>query len=334
MIDNANFQKAVEPINKSNNILVTTHTRPDGDACGSVAAMCDALAGLGKKVKALLLSEVPEWYEFLFSEKPAILGQDVTSQQLDDGQFGNFDLIMIVDTNSLSQLPKFEDYLKRQTGTPVLVIDHHATSDGLGDIELVDTEAAATGMIIFELLKSADWEVTEKMAEVLFVAVATDTGWFRFGNTDSRVYRTAGELVESGADCAKIYHKLYENFSPQRFKLMSAMLNTLELHFGGRYATQQLLRKDFERTGAAYKDTENLVDECRRIGSIEAAALFVELKDGRVRCSLRSMGKVDVRTIAQKFGGGGHPAAAGTYLSGPVTNAMELIKTEIGKQLK
>ena len=333
MINNTDFQKAVELIENSNNILLTTHTRPDGDACGSVAAMCDVLTTLGKKVKLLFLSPLPEWYGFLFAEKIPVLGEDVTLQQLKQGQFARPDLIIIVDTNSNNQLPKFAEFLK-QNDKPVLVIDHHITSDGLGDIELVDTAAAATGLIVFDLLKYADWPISEKTAEALFVAVSTDTGWFQFGNTDGRVHRASAELIDAGVNPTAIYHDLYQNFSFARFKLMTAMLNTLELHFSGRFATQHILQLDFERAGAAYGDTENLIDECRQISTVEAAALFVELPDGRIKCSLRSRERIDVRKIAAKFGGGGHTMAAGVHLPGPVENAKQLILNEMEEQFK
>ena len=327
------FQKAAELISKSDNILLTTHTRPDGDACGSVVAMYDALIALGKKAKPLFLSPVPEWYEFLFTEKVPILGEDVTLEQLKQGQFAEFDLIIIIDTNSNNQLPEFAQFLK-QNDKPVLTIDHHVTTDGLGDVELVDNTAAATGLIVFDFLKYAKWQITEKIAEALFVAVATDTGWFHFANTDSRVHRSCAELIDTGANPTEIYHDLYQDFSFVRFKLMTAMLNTLELHLDGRFATQYLTLQDFKQTGAAYKDTESLIDECQRIGTVQVAALFVELKDGRIKCSLRSRGSVNVREIAQKFGGGGHTMASGVHLLGPVDNAKQLIKTEVEKQFQ
>ncbi len=332
MVSNDDFQKAVELIDKSSNVLITSHARPDGDACGCLVAMRDALVTLGKKVKLLMLSEVPEWYEFLFDERVPVLGEDIQLEGLMQGRFGQFDLITIIDTNSYSQLPKFDEYLK-QADKPVLVIDHHVTADGLGDVELVDSGAAATALIVYDLLKYANWPVTEKMAEAIFVAVATDTGWFQFGNTDSRVYRDCAELIDAGAKPTKIYDNLYQNFSHSRFKLMAAMLSTLELHFDGRYAVQHVRLEDFEQTGAAFKDTENLIDECRRIGTIEVAALFVELKDGQVKCSLRSRGLVDVRKIAQKFGGGGHKMAAGIHLPGPVEEAKRLIFEEVAARL-
>lgn len=332
MIKNDDFQKPAELINKLNDILITTHTRPDGDACGCVAAMCEALGSLGKNVTPLLLSPVPQWYEFLFTEKPAVLDEDIKLDELMAGRFGQFDLILIVDTNSRSQLPKFNDYLK-QNSAPVLVLDHHETSDNLGDVELIDRDAAATGMIVLDLLKYAGWPVTGKIAESLFVAVATDTGWFRFSNTDSRVFRTCAELIEAGVKPMKIYDRLYLTFSYPRFRLMAGMLGGLELHLDGRFALMQITRQDFERTGAAYSDTENLINESHRIDSVKVSALFIELKDGRIRCSMRSRGSLDVSKIAVKFGGGGHTMAAGTFLPGPLENAKKLIMTEVSERI-
>ena len=327
------FQKALDLINKSTNVLITTHTRPDGDACGSIVAINDALVALGKKAAPLLLSPLPDWYSFLFSQAPAVFNRDVTLDQLKQGTFDSHDLIILIDVNSEAQLPGFCEYLK-QNHKPVLVIDHHVTSDGLGDVELVDSSAAAAGLIVYELFKFARWEITEQIARALFVAIATDTGWFRFTNTDSRLCRAAAELIDSGSKPSRIYHQLYQNYSHTRFKLMTEMLTTLQLHLDDRYAEQYLTAEHFRKTSATHTDTENLIDECQRISSVEVASLFVELDDGRIKCSLRSRGSVDVREIAQKFAGGGHTMAAGLHLPGPLESAKQTIKNEIQKQLK
>lgn len=332
MTGNNDFKEAVELIGKSDSILITTHIKPDGDACGCVAVLCDALRGMGKTVQPLFLSALPQWYGFLLSEKVPVLGEDISLDELAKGRIGEFDLIIIVDADSYSQLGDFEQYLK-QNEKPVLVIDHHVTSDGVGDVQILDSTAAATGLIVLELFDHAGWPVTERMAEALFTAIATDTGWFQFNNTDSRVYAAAARLTDAGAKPTQIYEKLYHSFSHARFKLMAAMLGTLELHFDGRFATQHISQQDFEQTGTTSADTENLINECHRIGKIEASALFVELKDGRIRCSLRSKGGGDMSKIAEKFGGGGHKPAAGTFLPGPLENARQLILDEMSKQL-
>lgn len=338
------YRRAVELIDGSNHILVTTHLRPDGDACGCVAAMTHVLKGRGKTVRPLFVSPMPDWYGFLFEEKVPVLGEDVQVEDLACGRFGPVDLVVILDTNSNSQLPGFEDYLK-QTSVPVLVVDHHVTSDGLGRVEIVDFTAAAAGLVLLEFLKQVGWRIGSEAAEALFVAIATDTGWFHLRNTDSRVFHACAELIDLGVDTNGLYRRLFQTFSPARFKLMATLLDRVELHLDGRYASQYLVREDFERTGAAYRDTENMVNECQRIGSVMVAALFVELRDGRIRCSLRSRPDmqhcrdagdeqaVDVSEIAAKFGGGGHRMAAGTYLPAPMEHAMQLIRDEVAKRL-
>jgi phosphoesterase RecJ-like protein len=378
MINDADFQKAVELIGKSNKVLITTHTRPDGDGCGCIAAISETLTTLGKNVKILLLSEAPAQYEFLFKQKPEIFSKKTTPPLLQG--FG-VDLIVIVDTDTYNQLPEFVSRLSSLVPRPwSLVIDHHVTSDNIGDCHLIDNSAAATAMIVFDLFKYAAWPITKKIAEALFVAVATDTGWFQFDNTDSRTLKVCAELIDAAVIPSKMYRQLYQNFSPQQFRLMVAMLNTLELYrlVNGKWklvttnyklpitkhqlpilAMQHLTQEDFKQTGANYSDTENLIDQCRRIKGVEAAALFVEQANGQVKVSLRSWEKcshrltqintenkryksvksvakisIDVCKIAAKFGGGGHKLAAGAHLPGPIENAKKLVFNAVAEQFK
>jgi phosphoesterase RecJ-like protein len=338
MADKMDFQKAVELIGKSNKVLITTHTRPDGDGCGCIAAISETLTTLGKNVKILLLSELPAWYEFLFKQKPEIFSKKTNPLSSVEDRKG-VDLIVIVDTDTYNQLPELDKYLK-QSDKPILVIDHHITSPHSflrsksgGDVRLIDNSAAATALIVFDLLKYAGFPVTKKIAEAFFVAVSTDTGWFQFDNTDSRTLKVCAELIDAGVNPSKMYRQLYQNFSPQQFRLMVAMLNTLELHLGGRFAMQHLTQQDFKQTGAKYSDTENLIDQCRRIGGVEAAALFVEQADGHVKVALRSMGAVDVSKIAAKFGGGGHKMAAGVNLEVALEQVKKLILDEVSLQI-
>ncbi len=317
------FNKAIELINAANSVLITTHARPDGDACGSVAALAEGLMTVGKKVQSLMLTEIPQWYEFLFEKKPSILGQD---------SIEDFDLIIIADTNSYNQLDAFASQIK-DCNKPILVFDHHVTGDNLGAVELVDTTAAAAGLIVYDFIKFAKWGITPTIARALFVAIATDTGWFKFDNTDSRVHLACAELVAVGVDTASIYHDLHQNFSIARFKLLSAMLDNLQIYFDGKYACQYITQDDFKTTGATGKDTENLIDECQKIATVEVAALFVELADGRVKCSLRSRGQLDVRQIAEQFQGGGHSKASGLHLDGPLEEAMKTIYHIVEQQM-
>ena len=332
MVNTDDLKKAIDLINSATNILITSHTRPDGDACGSIRAMCDTLEHLGKKAQPILLSPLASWYEFLFEAEVPVLGNDIPVEKLKQGKFDDCNLVIIIDTNSYIQLPQFDDWLKNAV-KKVLVIDHHITGDALGDIEVIDTTAAATGEIIYDLLKYAGWPITKQIAEALFVAVSTDTGWFKFTNADSRLFRSAADLIDAGARPPEIYQKLYQNLTLPRLKLMVRMLDSLELHFDGRVATQYLMRKDFDETGATGRDTENLIDECQRLASVRVAALFVELKDADFRCSLRSRSPVDVRRIAQRYGGGGHKMASGVNLPGPLETAKKMVLEAVSEQL-
>lgn len=332
MTNNDIYQKSVNLIETATNVLITTHIRPDGDACGCVRALQETLVSLDKNAQSLFMSPLASWYQSLFNVPATILGNDITVEQLSD-YYKDVDLIIIVDTDSNVQLPGFSDWLA-DCGKKVLVIDHHITGDDLGTVKLVDTTAAAAGEIVFDLLKFAGWPITERIAESIFIALSTDTGWFKFGNTDSRIFNTAAELIDAGAKPNKIYALLYQSFSPARIHLMTRMLEHLQLHADERIATQYILRKDFDETGATGADTENLIDECQRIQTVQAAALLVELADGRFRCSLRSKGPVDVRKVAQKYGGGGHTLASGVNLDGPLENAIQTVVSDISSQLK
>ena len=335
MASSEDYKMAAQVLENAQRVLITTHLKPDGDACGCMRAVAEFLAGRGKAVFPLVLSPLASWYAELFDGPVPVLGNDVKAEEL-PRIYGDCDLMVIVDTNSYTQLPGLEDFIKaaHQAGRPrIVVIDHHVTSDGLGDVELIDSQAAAAGEIVFDLFKAAGWAITPRIAESIFIALSTDTGWFKYGNADSRIFHTAAELIGLGVHPNDIYRRLYQSFSPARLALMTRMLEHLALHENGRIASQYILRKDFDETGASGPDTENLIDECQRIQTVEAAVLLVELADGRFRCSLRSKGAVDVRAIAQAYGGGGHTLAAGVTLAGPLELAMDRLVGDISKQL-
>jgi len=331
MTNTKDYKPVWRLLDQAQKVLLTTHRNPDGDACGCLASMHRILTDMGKDAKILLLTEIPQWYNFLFDENPPVLNQDLTQPELLANKLIEPDLIMIFDTNSRSQLPGFCDYLQ-QNQKPVVVIDHHRTSDHLGDIELVDPDAAAAALILFDLIKFNRLQITPQIARALFVAIATDTGWLRFNNADSRAFYACAELVDLGADPAPLYRRLYENFSTTRFNLMVRMLNSLRLHLQGRLAVVSLLQEDFRQTGATDEDTENLINECQRLSSVQVAAFFVELPDGNVKCSLRSSGSVDVGNLAQSLGGGGHRMASGVHLGGPMEKAEQLIFENLEEQ--
>ena len=329
MATESDFKKAIELLERSSNVLITCHTRPDGDACGCVRAMQLTIEQLGKTAEPMFLSSVPAWYKFLFDSEPAVLNEDIAIADL-DGR--SYDLVVVVDTNSYVQLPEFDEWLK-QSHLPVLVIDHHVTGDGLGSIEVIDTTAGAAGLIVYDLFKYAGWQVTADIADNLFTAISTDTGWFKFRNADSRAHRTAADLIDAGARPTFIHEEIYQNYSQARMDLLVRMLNSLTLELGGQVAFQHITQEDFAQTGAAMSDTEDLIDQCQKIASVTVAVLFTELQDGRFKLSLRSKDSVDVRAIAQKYDGGGHTMAAGCRMEESLDTAKQMILDDIKEQL-
>jgi phosphoesterase RecJ-like protein len=198
----------------------------------------------------------------------------------------------------------------------IAVVDHHATADDVGALQWLDTTAAAAGVMVVELIDAVDWAIDARAAEALLVAMTSDTGWFRFANTDGRCLRAAGRLFDAGVRADVLYRRLYQSDRPERLRLMARVLAGLELHCGGRLAVMALRRRDLAETGARPDETENLVNEALRIGSVESAVILIESPENdEVRVSLRSRNAVDVAAVARCFGGGGHARAAGLRVS-------------------
>jgi len=288
---------------RADSLLVVTHARPDGDGLGSMAALAATARAVGKRVHMLVPDVRPTKYSFLFPEPP----------QEDPAQLpalaDKCDVVVIVDTCAFAQLDGLAEALQARR-EKVVVIDHHASADDVGDLIWQDTSAAATGVMLTELIETLGWPIDLTVAEALMTAISTDTGWFRFGNTDARTLRASADLIEAGLRPDKLYHKLYQTGRTERLELKRTMLKSLELHCQGRLAAMTIREADFQATGARPNETENLVNEALELETVETAILLVE-NATCVRVSLRSRDAVDVSAVARQFGGGGHRRAAG-----------------------
>jgi len=280
------------------------------------------------QVQLLLLSSVSNSYQFLLPDDTWFLGCQITREQIDAGALDDFDLIMVVDTSAMRQLEGIAKYLLRQSQTAdssqkLIIIDHHLSGDLTGDCSLTNTSACAAGEIVYNLFQQAGWPLDENSAAALFVAVGTDTGWFRFENTSSRTFQIAGELIRCGAQPDQLYQQVYQNDPPEKLKLLALTLQTLQLYARDRLAVIEITKDMLSNCGAKHTHIENIVNEPHQIGSVIAVLLFVEQEDGTTRVSLRSKSLVDVNEIARQFGGGGHARAAGVTLSDPIPQARE-----------
>lgn len=313
MIASTEFANVTTWLDGCKRPLLLTHRRPDGDALGSVAALSAMLRErFAAQPVATLFEPFPSRYAMVQPLADWRLWSDFVSEAK------NCDAVVVLDTCSNSQLEPVAEFLVRAPRT--LVIDHHATRDAIGtrpgDLRLIDETAAANALILAEWAFHERLAITSETAVALFVGIATDCGWFRFSNSDSRTLHIASELAHRGVKLDELYAALYQQEPFAKMKLVGLLLGSLELHANGRLATMFLRPSDFAKAGADRSMTEDLVNEAGRIGSVECTLLFSDEGTGEIRVNLRSRKSVDVAAIAKSHGGGGHARAAGCRLRG------------------
>jgi len=307
-------------------LLAVSHARPDGDGLGTMLALALSARAAGRRADMLLPDVLPPRYAFLFGDEPPAPAGPF--EALADAA----ETVVVLDACAFAQLDGLADHLRRRRDKTV-VIDHHATVEDVGAVQWIDTSAAATGVLVAELLERLGWPLPQRAAEALFIAITSDTGWFRFANTDPRCLRVAARLLEAPLRPDVLYMRMYQSDRPERLRLLGRLLDSLELHCGGRLAVMALRRGDFAATGALPSETENLVNEALRIGQVDSAVLLVEGADGQVRVSLRSRDAVDVAAVARLFGGGGHVRAAGLRLDEDIDRLKDRLIAAFAKVL-
>ena len=308
-------------------VLLTTHANPDGDALGTTAAMAVGLERKGVEAECLLLTPQPNKYEFVYGD--ANVKWHVISEAASIGALlAKFDALLVCDTGTWSQLPGLREAVSKFAGKR-LVLDHHVTQEDWADLKLVDTQAGAAAEIAMELLKRWGVAIDQRLAQPLYVAMATDTGWFAYSNTSARTMRLAAECLEAGVEPNALYQRLYQSERSRRLMLHAAGYNSLELLADEQLAVMQVTKADFGRTGTKTPATEDLVNWPMAIGAVELSIFLAEnpdSADGRpTKLSFRSKGRVDVAKLAEQFGGGGHPRAAGARIDAPLMEARRRV---------
>jgi phosphoesterase RecJ-like protein len=279
--------------------------------------MAGVLEAIGKTVRIVNGQATPPNLAFIDPAKRiGVIGQTVQPADLAD-----IEVIMILDTSAWAQIGPMSDFIRSFTGKK-LVVDHHVSEDDLGAEPFKNTQAEATGRLVVEAAEALGVTLTPEMAMPLFAAVATDTGWFRFGSASSGTYRVGAKLIDAGANPAAIYAALYEQDTLGRMKLRGRILARIESDLGGRLAHTYVLKDDFKETGSLPSDTEDMVNFCLAIKGTEVAVIFVEQHSGGFKISFRSRSKVDCSKLAEVYGGGGHKAAAGAFLQGPLAEVQ------------
>ncbi len=296
--------------------LLTTHIRPDCDALGSTLAMAEILEQRGGEVAIVTAFDVPPRFQFLDPEKRIRrLGRDVTLDRLPP-----FDLLMVLDTSAWAQLGDMGDVIRSTTARKA-VLDHHVSSDDLGAEVFRDTGAEAAGRLVYDAGEHLGTNLTPRIATLLFAALTTDTGWFRFASTSPQTYRLASRLTEAGAVPHEMYRHLYENDTVPRLQLVGRTLARIETDLGGRLIYTWMTQDDFAACGALPSDSEDVINLTLAVGGTEVAVILVEQPTGGFKISFRSRCGLDCSRVAEQFGGGGHRAAAGAFVPDPLPAA-------------
>lgn len=300
--------------------LLTSHIRPDCDALGSELGMAGVLEALGKEVRIVNGQATPPNLVFIDpQQKIETIGQNVTPEELVD-----IEVLMILDTSAWAQLGPMGDVI-RSTNARKVLVDHHVGEDDLGATPFKNTTAEATGRLVVEAAEHLGVALTKEIATPLFAAIATDTGWYRFGSTTSGTYRTAAKLVDAGAVPSDIFGALYERDSLARVKLRGRITERFVTELDGRLAHTSVRLADFEQTGALPSDTEDVINIGLGILGTEVAVILVELSSGGFKISFRSRCELNCNEVAKQFGGGGHKAAAGAFIDEPFDVAQQQV---------
>ena len=309
--------------------LLTSHCRADCDALGSELALARILESLGKKVTIVNGDAVPEHIRFIDTENKAReLGVDVQPEDLSD-----YEVMIVVDTSAWVQLGPMADILRSFPGRRV-VIDHHVSQDDLGAVVFKEDTAEATGRLILDLSEALEVPLTKEIAEPLFAAIATDTGWFRFSSVTEKTYQALSKIVAAGVRPPDLFSALYERHSLPRLYLRGRILDHVESHADGQLLTTYVTSQDFEETQAKTTDTEDAINMLLSVATCHIAVLFVELSESKTKVSLRSRNNFDVQAIANQFGGGGHRAAAGVTFAGPLSQTRQEVLDALLEAMK
>jgi bifunctional oligoribonuclease and PAP phosphatase NrnA len=300
-------KRLLAEIRGASNIVLLTHSHPDGDALGSLFALADILVSLGKKVFCFLEEPVSHHYDFLPDTARA-------NTNLDD--FRKFvseagkNIVMIgLDCGDDDRLGKSKtEFLQIQ---PFLVIDHHRSHRAFGTISWVDPCRSSTGEMIYELAQTLNVPISYNCAYNLYVAICTDSGSFRYECTTPRTMHIAADLLEKGVRPEEVGSHLYDKYTIERLKLMEMVLATITLHAKEQIACMHVSQKMLQKSGAAIQDVEGFVDLPRSLYSVKVAVLLKETGNGVVAVSMRAKGQCDVAAVAKEFDGGGHRNAAG-----------------------
>jgi bifunctional oligoribonuclease and PAP phosphatase NrnA len=312
----------IDKLKSEQSFYLISHMLPDGDSIGSLLAMGEGLASLGKKVKMFTPGNIPRKYKFLS-------GSDLVAHEvlIDDPEV----TVVVLDSSDLDRLGLFKEAVSKSR--QIINIDHHVTNQRFGNLNLVDANAAATGEIVHQILIDLQVHLTENIAESLYVAISTDTGSFKFDNTTPNTHRVVASLLEYGLSPGTLSQIIFDERPLSFYVLLKEALSSLEMYEERSVAVMTLSKDIRERSGASTDDLDGIVNYARNIEGIELGILFYVEGNNEVKVGFRSR-SLDVSALAGKLNGGGHVRAAGCRLIGDYNYVKEKVMGEALKMLR
>lgn len=303
----------IDIINNNKNIYIASHIQPDGDNIGSILALGLALKKLGKNVFILKADIIPSDYEFL----PGI-------ELIDEvAQLENLDIFIALDCSDIDRLGQNKNLLNK--AKTIINIDHHISNTNFGDLNFVDSKAAATGELVYHIIEKLDIKIDMDIATNLYVAISTDTGSFKYESVTDKTHEIIARLLRYGIDNSYINNKLYHSRSIERTNLLIKSFGTLNTFSNNKAAIVKVTQKMLNSTNTKMEDTEGIISFIKDIDSVEVACLLKEFGDNETKVSMRSKSYIDVAKICESFNGGGHIRAAGCTLHQDIETAESLI---------
>ena len=293
---------------------LSTHINPDGDAIGSELGLYLFLKKLGKSVKIFNTDVVPPNYRFL------PFWDSIESTH----SVGTYrpEVLIVLDASTLARIGKGLSNTLRPLYS-LINIDHHATAEAFGDINLIIPTASSTSEIVYKLIKRHQFPICEACALCLYTGLMFDTGCFRHSNTTAETHQIAAELIEIGDFTPdEVYRNVYEQVPVAKMHLLSEVLRTLQITDDGKIASVYATQAMFRKTRTTADAVEGVVNQIQAIAGVEVALCASEMTDRSTKVSLRSQEFVDVSQLAAEFQGGGHARAAGCRIAMPYPLAI------------
>jgi len=311
-----------EILNLYDNILISAHVNPDGDAVGSATALALALNKIGKNVN-VLLEDCGDKYDFL--KLPDFIKHDIQEIDLAEPR-----LFMALDCGDKERLGEFAQEFDKAADT--VNIDHHMSNTEFAKHNYV-YEKSSTCEIIYELLKELHIDLDGQIAKSLYMGILTDTGGFRHSNTTSRTHEVIAELMKEDFSHTELFEELFSNVAYSAMRVLGRALEKMELAFNGEAAYSYITNSDMEELGASVADLGIVIDKLKSIKGVRAAIFFSEREPNEIKVSMRADGTVDICKIAVEYNGGGHFRACGCTVCDTMENAKKIILDKIEQEL-